>query len=67
MDATGGSVLQEFFVETGVLPEVLAEIEEDAVFTIVKIDLVTTDAVRTIVDRYPQRHTAVFLNFFNSD
>ena len=56
VDPPGGPALQELLVEPPVLPEVLPEVEEDAVLPVVEVDLVPADAVRAVVHGNAGRH-----------
>ena len=50
MDAAGVSIFKELLVEDGIFAEVFPEIQEDAFAALFKVDLVTTDAIGSIVD-----------------
>jgi hypothetical protein len=50
MDAAGVPVFQELLVEDAVFAEVPPEIQEDAFAAIFKVDLISTDAIGSIVN-----------------
>lgn len=50
VNTTSVTALEEFFVKQSVFAEVLAKIQEDSLAVFLQIDLVSTDAVCTVID-----------------